>query len=204
MDSSSRVVMYVGNQLAPSYDRPNGRPDRVWHGPGDTVEGIPPIQAAALCRHSDEWEDVTRIATDTKSLVAKAAAVRAEAEDRVRKLKNPVDAPNNLRNVDSFTTEQLKAELARRNEIDEVAASGPKQKAQEPANSGKKGKPKSEPSLVKAIQSAVEVVSTKVAAGGEETMLDENGVPTLEAVNEVLGYQITEDEYKHALNEVQA
>lgn len=202
MDPTGRSIMYVGIQFVPSVDRPNARPDRVWNGPGDVVNGVPPIQAHALCQHKDEWLDVTEFASDPAKLTAKAQAVRAESEDKLRRLRNPPDAPNNKRTVDAFSDEELELEMERRRAargvIDQApAASQPTKQA------GGKGKPKGEAKLNTAIQGAVERVSAKVANGADESLLDESGIPTLAAVNEELGYQIGEDEYKHALNDIQ-
>lgn len=192
---SGRKIMYVGLQFSPSQDRPNNRPDRVWNGPGDVVVGVPPIQAHALCQHKDEWQDVTTL-SDPDLLKAQRAA-RASSEERVRVLKNPKDAPNNRGFVAAMSDEDLEAELERRRDARGEMAQAPNpSKLTAPPT---KRKPKGEAQLAEQIGGAVERVITKSSVDKETTLLDEEGVPTLAAVQEELGYSLSEDEYRNAL-----
>lgn len=197
----NRVVMYVGLQQAPSYDRPNGRPDRVWHGPGSVVEGIPFVEAVNLVRHADEWLDVTDL--NDQDRVKKAQAVVADSSERLRKLRNPPGSTAARDGLGAASDDELMAELERRkaNQQKVAAASNiepPTQPTEESRGTAEV--------LRQKIMDAAEAVATEAAekgAGGAE-MLDEDGIPKLSYVVERMGISVTAEEYRLALGLAEA
>lgn len=192
-------IMYIGLQMVPSSDRPNNRPDRVWHGPGDVLGGIPPIQAAALLAHKDEWADVTHLVG--AELLREQQAARSHTEERLRVLKNPVDAPNNKRGVAAATDDELEAELERRR-VERVKIAG---RSQQVATSISQQRPapavntpdKSREAIIAAVERVMTRIGEKPDLSAE--LLSEEGVPTFVAVQEEVGYPIHEVEYRVAL-----
>lgn len=191
--------MYVGLQKAPSYDRPNGRMDRVWHGPGSIVTGIPLVQAANLLRHEDEWADVTKLEEAARQ--TKAQAVLAQTEETLRTMKHQPIAPGATVGVASMSDEDLEAELERRKQAREAIAAGEAVETKaDPAATRDTGT-QSNAETQQLILSAMEAVATEASEDENrvEELLDEEGVPKIGAVIEKLGFSITEDEYRLAL-----
>lgn len=217
-------IMYVGLQMVPSSDRPNARPDRVWNGPGDVVEGIPPLQAYELCKHTDEWRDVTKL--EGAALVQAQKDARNESAERLRVLKNPKGLPNPVRTVEGASEDELQAELDRRRAA-RAPAKAQAEKGITPAapaipekelpttdqkGKGKKGaakKPvedglavhKTDANLTNLANEAVERILARISADPdlEKQLLTEDGLPTHAALQEELKFAITADEYKVAL-----
>jgi hypothetical protein len=218
--------MYIGlKQLRD--DRPNARPDRTWAGAGSVVHGIPSVQASKLLVHDDEFIDVTALAANEDELIAKAKEVRELAHRRKQELTSAVSHRNANADVAALITRIDNAlfveELQRR--IDQGILKEdemPAWPALERANKGKsaaakakapgqqkkagkqddsKDKPdEDKPGNADEVQTAIlEAVTAIVEAPDNAELLDDDGIPTLEAVTERLGYSISEEEFKAAL-----
>lgn len=187
-------IMYCGLQVAPCSDRPNGRPDRVWHGPGTIVDGIPTVQAANLLRHPTEWCDVTGLSPEDR--VTKAQAVMAESKETRRALQNPPDSDN--RGLGGVSDDELLAELQRRQEAADQIDAGQQINAPTQAPVDDADAPADKGEAKNLILEAIEAVGARAEAG-EEDLLDDEGMPTLVAVQEQAGFSISEDELRDAL-----
>lgn len=192
---SGHVIMYIGLQLADSYDRPNNDMSRVWRGPGDVVGEVPSIAAQKLCVHEDEWEDVTAMSEPQRDAYAKK--IRARAETKRREMMNPVGVSQG-RNVDALSTDELEAELARRKALEKDANSAAPTPTKGKSKAKAVDKPKDDVKLNELILAAVETVMHK--AKDDESLaaelLDDDKVPTLAAVQEETGIPLTEEDRK--------
>lgn len=194
----THTIMYIGLQLdSPVRDRPNGRPDREWHGPGSVVADIPTIQASKLLLHSKEWEDVSKLVE--VDLTKRAAAAKAHSEERVRASRQGNGSA--AVNVRAIPTDILKAELDRRlgAQADIDAGEGVEGRSDietQPKTEGANARASDERFVIEKILESVETIMERE---GNDDSLDESGLPTLEAVQEVVGFSLNQDEYARAL-----
>ncbi len=199
MDTNLRTVMYIGSKSRKD-DRPNGQPNRVWSGTGSIVEGIPPTQAAALVAHRDEFIDVTGF--DTEALQKRAQQAIAEAGERRRQSRSGMRGSGGGVLLEYASEEQLLEELDKRRAsrsllADTTVHAPPKSDAQV-TNEQLTDKQRSDKAfLADKVPIAIEAVYQKAADNPD--LLDEEGVPTKLAVEEELGFQLTEDDFNEAV-----
>lgn len=196
-----RTIMYIGRKTR-KYDSVNQNMNRVWTGAGTICEDIPVVQAANLTSHKDEFIDVTGMSPEELELRARQAV--NDAEESVRKahalgrLKSNGGAAGTL--VEFATDEELRAELDRRNSqrnlaeqtVQVVKATPAEQTLQELS----KKQRADESFLAERIPAAIDDVLGKASA----ELLDDDGLPLKSAIEESLGFSISEDDYARALD----
>lgn len=189
MDKSHRRIMYIGTK-ARKDDRANMILNRVWHGPGTVVDGIPPVQASKLLQHPDEFVDVTDLTEE--QLAARSARAIAEAEEKRRLARSPGAAAVGGVLLEYATEEQIIAELERRKRLDVLRQQAPADKP-----SQEEGAPQRRDALF--VKDKINEAIDKILQEGDSSMLDDAGVPTREAVQEIVGFPISADEYADAI-----
>lgn len=186
-----KAIMYCGRKTLKN-DRPNNNLKRVWNGPGAVVADIPGSQASNLLNHPDEFIDVTNL--DAEQLAKKAAQVRAQSQEEIRSLSRTT-GPGGAILLENATEEQLLSQLEKVRGIRGIAD------VVEPAviSAEKPGveKPDDDAFIAEKVEEAME----RIAEKGDADDLDENGIPTLEAMNRELTFPITHEEYLRALGE---
>lgn len=193
---SNRSIMYIGSKEL-RQDRVNpGYLTRVWHGTGAVVTGISEPQAAALCRHPDEYVDVTDL--DAQQLAARAAQAKQDVIEARRRALNHGTTPQG-RLMDYASDEELEAELLRRRKAKLDALGQPAQSMQDDTKrvDPNQGAKRNAPQLAERVAQAIEEIATR----GNADDLDDGGVPKRAAVEAIIGMTLTEDEYREALGD---
>jgi hypothetical protein len=172
----------------------NGQLDRKWAGPGAVVEGVPRVQASKLVAHKDEFIDVT--ALKDEDLIRRAARAKADVEDRKRVNRSKTMSGGVL--LEYASDEELMAEVERRQlRADTIAAAPPDRPA--PAGGSLNPRPRRDS---KEIGDKISRALEAIVARQNPNDLDRAGVPKKEAVEELVGQPITDDEFLAVIGDV--
>lgn len=197
MNENIREVMYVGRKPR-KIDNVTKVPGRVWNGIGDVVK-VTAMEAVALAQHPAIWTDVTGWPE------AKRIKTVAELQEQIRAEKRKLVTKVSL---DVASEEQLERELERRRELraampplTESAPSDIPPVSPNEVNDDDTGDPAERPLSPAEVQSEI-VGAILTLDPGHPEKFDKNGNPTVQAVQEVLGYDITPAELKAALKEI--
>lgn len=196
-----RTVMYIGPKDR-KYDSPNNNLNRVWTGTGTIVRDIPVVQSANLVAHPDEFIDVTSF--NDEELKARAQKAIADCEERFRNARALGAAKKNGQGsgvlLEFATDEQIQEEIERRKErynlseqtVKEADVSEVTENLQETTE-----KQRSDQAFLnEKIPEAIEAV----LSAGDTALLDDEGLPTKVAIEEELGFSITDHDYNQALD----
>lgn len=194
-----KSVMYIGSKTRKD-DRVNGDLSRVWPGTGTVVDGIQATQALKLIGHADEFRDVT--GKNPEELQALAQQAIVAAEEKLRNARAVGSQKSNTGTLLEYATEdQLEAQLNKirgNKTLLNATTSGSVQHDDEEQAivKAKLSQSKDKALLAERIPEAIEAIVGKA----EIDLLDENGLPTKSAIEEELGFPLTDDEYADSMN----
>lgn len=182
-------IMYIGLKSR-KWDNANKRPDRVWNGAGDIVDGISQVQAEKLLQHKDEFVNVTGFTAEQR--IARAQKARIEAEEKRRSLRVVGKAGAVL--LEHATDEQLLKELERRKLSREIKQAAPQELPPMERPTSRRDE-SSQQFVTEKVLEALDVILER----GNPDDLDRDGMPTKSAVEDVIGFSISDAEFAAAL-----
>lgn len=190
-----REIMYVGRKPT-HWDTKNGNPKRVWRGLGDVI-AVSDIEAKGLGEHPDAWLDVTDLKPKDRS--AKVTQIR---EERREELRAQVAGQVTLR---SASIEELEAELKLRRTASGKPDQNPSKPGPKQAPKGSALNPGDEREKPETLAGVIEDIAGALAGMDPEnpSNFDQTGRPHIEAVNEAVGYVVTEDQLNAAVKVLQ-
>jgi hypothetical protein len=194
--------MYIGSKSR-KYDSVNQNMNRVWAGTGTICDIIPPTQAANLVAHKDEFIDVSSFTPEDLQIRAQQAI--SDAKEKLRNARALGAAKKSGASsallLEFATDEQLAEEVQRRQQRATLASQVIKSSS-EPTPAEKNLRQLTDKQrqdsdfLSERIPQAIEDVIAK----NKPELMDDNGLPKKDAIEEVIGFSITEADYNQAMD----
>lgn len=197
-----RSIMYIGPKTRKD-DRVNGDLGRVWPGTGTIVPEVPSTQAAKLVSHKDEFIDVTGIDDEgLAELAQKAIADCSENKRQARAIGRAKSEHSAGLLLEHASEEELEAQLETlrggRSLRETVVVVPETTGAEENLATITEKEQQDQTLLREKITQGIDAVLSK----GDPELLNEEGFPSKVALDEAVGFTLTEEDYTGALESV--